>query len=219
MIGPSADLVMSDGPVDFRPGRTGAGPEIWAWRFVGIGILLRLIAYLQNFPLWWDEAFVAVNLLQRDFRGLAQPLDYGQVCPLLFLWAELISVRVLGFHEWSLRLFPLISSIGAVVLFRVVVGRILSGRALLLAVAVFAVSVHPIRHAADVKPYATDLLVALILQGFALEWSRQPKRSRWLWGLTSFTPVALLLSHPSIFVVAGSEWRWLFLSGRRRIST
>ena len=30
----------------------------------------------------------------------------------------------------------------------------------MLAVAIFAVSVHPIRHAADLKPYATDLLVA-----------------------------------------------------------
>ena len=33
----------------------------------------------------------------------------------------------------------------------------------LLAVAIFAVSVHPIHHAADVKPYASDLLMALAL--------------------------------------------------------
>jgi hypothetical protein len=175
----------------------------WSWGFVGLGILLRALAYLQNFPLWWDEAFLAVNLLRRDYSGLMKPLDYGQVAPIFFLWAELASVRLLGFNEWALRLFPWICSIFGMVLFRVVAGRVLEARAMFLAVAVFAVSVHPIRHSADVKPYATDLLVALILQGLALLWWRRPEISRWLWVLTGFGPMALMLSHPSIFVVAG----------------
>ncbi len=58
------------------------------WVFVGVGLALRIVAYLLNFPLWWDEAFVAVNLLRRDYAGLLRPLDYGQVCPLVFLWAR-----------------------------------------------------------------------------------------------------------------------------------
>ena len=174
-----------------------------AWGFVGLGLLLRLAAFLLDFPLWWDEAFVAVNLLRRDYRGLLSPLDYGQVCPLLFLWAELTSVRLLGFSEWSLRLFPLLTALASMVLFRVAAGRVLRGRALLLAVAVFAVAVHPIRHAADVKPYASDLLVALILQMLAFDWWRNPERAGRLWALAGFVPLALLLSHPAAFVAGG----------------
>ena len=173
------------------------------WGFVGLGLALRLASYLLNFPLWWDEAFVAVNLLRRGYLGLLRPLDYGQVCPLLFLWAELTSVRWLGFSEWSLRLFPLACALASVVLFRFAASQVLQGRALLLAVAVFAVSVHPIRHAADVKPYATDLLVALGLQSLAISWWRRPDRPGRLWALAGFVPFALLLSHPAAFVAGG----------------
>lgn len=88
-------------------------------------------------------------------------------------------------------------------MFRVAAARVLRGRALLLAVAIFAVAVHPIRHAADVKPYASDLLVALILQMLAFEWWGSPERADRLWALAGFVPIALLLSHPAAFVAGG----------------
>ena len=171
--------------------------------FVVLGLILRLAAYLLDFPLWWDEAFVGVNLLRRGYFDLLRPLDYGQVCPLLFLWAELTAVRWLGFSEWSLRLFPLLSALGSMVLFRIMAGQVLRGRSLLLAVAVFAVAVHPIRHAADVKPYASDALVALALLTLAIGWWREPSRATWLWALAGFAPIALLLSHTAPFVAGG----------------
>ena len=58
------------------------------WAFVGLGVLLRLTRYLMDYPLWWDEAFVAVNFIRRDYLDLLRPLDYGQVCPILFLWCR-----------------------------------------------------------------------------------------------------------------------------------
>ena len=119
----------------------------------------------MNFPLWWDEAFVAVNFIRRDYLDLLRPLDYGQVCPILFLWCELALVKLLGFSEWSLRLFPLACAIASVLLFQHVAGRVVRGLPLLLSVAIFATSFHPIVHAADVKPYASDLLAALDLVG------------------------------------------------------
>ena len=76
---------------------------------MGLGVLLRIARYLMDYPLWWDEAFVAVNFIRRDYLDLLRPLDYGQVCPILFLWCELAIVKLLGFSEWSLRLFPLVS--------------------------------------------------------------------------------------------------------------
>jgi hypothetical protein len=207
MIANRAGLSMSEpvDPIIEEPQRDRLDLRLlrWSWGFVGLGITLRLVAYLQNFPLWWDEAFLAVNLIRRGYLDLRTPLDYGQVCPLFFLWVELFSVRLLGFNEWALRLFPWICSIGGLILFRVVAGRMLEGRAVLLAVGVFAVSFHPIRHGADVKPYATDLFVALILQAMALKWWERPEKTRWLWALAGFSPIALLFSHPAIFVVAG----------------
>src|SRR4051794_30587247 len=52
---------------------------------VALGILLRVVRYLMNYPLWHDEAFVAANFLDRGYLEMLRPLDYYQVCPLLFL--------------------------------------------------------------------------------------------------------------------------------------
>jgi hypothetical protein len=173
------------------------------WGFVALGVLLRIFRYAMDYPLWWDEAFVAVNFIRRDYLELLRPLDYGQVCPILFLWAELTVVKLLGFSEWSLRLFPLSCAVAGVVLFRHVASLVVRGAPLLLAVAIFAVSYHPIRHAADVKPYASDLLAALIVLAAAVEWLCRPRRAGWIWALAAVTPIALALSHPSIFVAGG----------------
>ena len=173
------------------------------WAFVGLGVLLRIGRYAMDYPLWWDEAFVAVNFIRRDFLALLKPLDYGQVCPALFLWAELTVVKLLGFSEWTLRLFPLVCGILSVVLFRRMAGSVLRGVPLLLAVAIFAVAYHPIRHAADVKPYASDLLSALALLTLAFEWWREPQRTGRLWALAAIAPIAVALSHPAVFVAGG----------------
>jgi hypothetical protein len=183
--------------------RTDRWLERAIWAFVALGVLLRLARYTMNYPLWWDEAFVAVNFIRRDYLDLLRPLDYGQICPILFLWAELTVVKLLGFSEWTLRLFPLMCAIAGIVLFRHLAARILRGVPLLMAVAIFAVSFHPIRHAADVKPYASDLLAALALLVVAIEWWRVPERAGWMWGLAAVAPIAIALSHPAVFVAGG----------------
>ena len=73
----------------------------------------------------------------------------------------------------------------------------------MLAVAVLATSFYPIRHGAEIKPYASDLLAALILLALAVEWLRSPRSSRWWWALTAFVPVLLALSYPAVFVAGG----------------
>ena len=173
------------------------------WSFVALGVALRALHYLLNYPLWGDESYLAASFLDRGYRGLLRPLEYHQVAPLLFLWAERTAVKLFGFSEWSLRLFPAICAAASVLLFRHAAGLMLRGLPRLLAVAVFAVSYYPIRHAAEVKPYASDLLVALILLIFALEWLREPGRTRWAWSLAAFAPIAVGLSHPAIFVAGG----------------
>jgi hypothetical protein len=173
------------------------------WAFVGLGVVLRVFRYAMNFPLWGDESFVAVNFIARSYGDLLLPLDYGQICPLLFLWIERWVVIHLGFSEWTLRLFPLACAVASVALFHHVARCVIRGFPLLLAVAIFAVSFHPIRHAAEVKPYASDLLVALVLLALALQWLRRPERTVWLWLLVAAAPLALALSHPAAFVAGG----------------
>ena len=100
------------------------------WGLVGLGVLVRLVRYLVVYPIWHDEAFLAVNFLDRGYLDLLRPLDYMQVSPILFLWIELTVVRWLGFCEWSLRLFPAICGLAGVFLFRHVAARLVHGMAL-----------------------------------------------------------------------------------------
>jgi hypothetical protein len=181
---------------------------------VALGVLLRVARYLTNYPVWGDEASLALSFPRRGYLDLLLPLEYGQICPIFFLWAELTAVRLFGFSEMSLRFFPLICGVGSVFLFRHVAGQVLKGPALLLAMAIFAVSLHPIRHSAEAKPYATDLLVALVLLALAIEWYYSPERTGWLWMMVGFTPIALAASYPAVLVAGGiglalapSVWR------------
>ncbi len=173
------------------------------WAFVALGLLTRLVRYLVVYPLWHDEAFVAVNFLDRGFLDLLRPLDYQQVAPAGFLGIELLAVRVLGFAEWSLRLFPIVCGLASVLVFHRLSGRLLEGKARLAAVAIFAVSFYPIRHAAEIKPYAGDLLASLVLLTLAAEWLHGPRRSRFLWIMAALAPGLMAVSYPAVLVGSG----------------
>ncbi len=189
--------------IEAEPGNNNVSIARATWGFLALGLFVRLVRFLVVYPIWPDEAFVAANFLERGYLDLVRPLDYVQVCPILFLWIELTVVRLFGFSEWSLRLFPALCGLASMVLFRHLATRLLRGIPLLLAVGIFATSVSPIRHSAEVKPYASDLFAALILLATAVEWRRSPDRSRYWWVLAAIVPVLLGLSYPSVFVATG----------------
>jgi hypothetical protein len=177
--------------------------EIAIWAVVGLGIGLRLLRYLLQFPLWVDEAKLAASLLDRGYLELLEPLNYGQTSPVGFLWLSLTAVKIFGFNELALRLVSCTAAIGSVLVMRRLSSRLLDGLPLLIAVTLFSVSYYPIRFTGEVKPYATDLFVAVVLLAIAVEWWAEPRRSRWLWILTVLAPIAILVSNPAIFVAGG----------------
>jgi hypothetical protein len=173
------------------------------WLFLVLGIAIRLVRYLVDYPIWHDEAFVAVNLWDRSYTDLLRPLDFGQVAPWFFLAIERTAVLWLGYSELSLRLFPTVCSVLSVPLFFHLSGRVLNGSPRLLAMAVFATSVYPVRHGAEIKPYASDLLAALILLSLAVECHRSSRPGRW-WSLLAATvPFWIAVSYPAVFVAGG----------------
>jgi len=179
-----------------------AGLKRWIGWFVLLGLFARIMRFTLCFPLWDDESFLCVNFISRSYAELLQPLDYHQVAPILFLWIERTAVRLFGFSELVLRLFPFACSLGSVFLFRRTAAKLLSGSALLFAVAIFAVSYPGIRYAAEAKPYGSDLFVSLGLLYLTIEWVER-RESRWLWFLAGLMPVALGVSYPAVFTAGG----------------
>ncbi len=169
---------------------------------MALGIGLRVLAYLLRLPLFTDEAKLAVSLLDRGYAGLLEPLAHQQIAPFLFMWIQKTVTLVFGFSEYSLRLVPVLAACAGVLLMRHLARRLFHGTPAVFAMALFAVSYYPIRHGAELKPYATDLLASLVLTVLAVEWLRDP-RPRRLWLFAAVAPVAVAMSYTAVFVAAG----------------
>lgn len=61
-----------------------------------VGSILRLLEYLYNRSVWLDEANLSLNLINKTFIQLLQPLDFGQYAPIGFLWIEKVVFYCLG---------------------------------------------------------------------------------------------------------------------------
>jgi len=167
-----------------------------------VGVAWRLLRYLCQFPIWGDEAMLLLNILERDYLGLTEHLRFAQVAPLLFLWLEKTALVLLGTAEWSVHLFPMLAGLLALGLFFRACRKSLAPTAAAFAVCVLAVSYYPVRHACEVKPYAFDLLYAVVFLALALEHLRTDDidDNRWLIVLCAVTPIAVFSSYPSVFV-------------------
>jgi 4-amino-4-deoxy-L-arabinose transferase-like glycosyltransferase len=166
------------------------------------GLFWRTVRYALAFPLWGDEAYVAVNLLTRDLAGLARPLEYFQIAPPGFLWVEWLAVDVFGTGELALRLVPYLAGVASLLLFWRFCRQVASRRTVLLAVAVMAASFYPVRHSTEVKPYAIDLLISLML--ISTGWTTGRAITSWrAWlAVAGVAWVGVWCSYAAVFPVA-----------------
>ncbi|QOJ15243.1 MAG: glycosyltransferase family 39 protein [Planctomycetia bacterium] len=186
-----------------RPARHGPSLRTLVLIALGLGILARLVRYGLNFPLWGDEAFVAVDFLARGFVEMLEPLTYRQIVPLGYMWATLCITLVAGLDEYALRLLPTGAGIAALWLFWRFCRRQLDVRSALLALAFLAPAYYPIRHAVECKPYSTDLLVALLLLMTATIVLKRPLSPVGWILLAIGAALAPWCSYPSAFLLAG----------------
>ena len=181
-----------------------------------VGALLRLRQYLTGRSLWADEAMLALNIVERGFAGMFQPLDYDQGAPIGFLLVEKLFNSILGKHELALRLFPLLGGLISLWLFYLLLKRITSGAGLLLALALFAFNPRLIYYSSEVKQYILDVVVTIALLLIAAPvFTESPRKKDYAW-LALAGLIALWFSHPALFVLAGIGLALLVVTLRRR---
>ena len=170
--------------------------------FLGIGIFLRVFRYAIDMPVWGDEAFIGLNIINRSFSQLLTPLDYAQVAPPGFLLGERAMYEWMGMGEYSMRLLPMLAGLGALVLFAYWARLLASPAAAAVAVGIMAVGNYPVRYAVELKPYGIDMLASLLLlvPGTLYFLRKSPG---WLIVLIVVLPVCLTISFPAIFVAGG----------------
>lgn len=174
--------------------------------WIGLGLLIlgwvcRLHVYWLSFPIWRDEASLALNLVSRGYGGLLDELDNFQVAPLLFLWIEKAAYQCLGDSPALLRLAPLLAGLTALLLFWQLARRNLTPMPAALSVGYLAVAQAPIHLASMVKPYSFDLFAATLILLLAVHYLRNARSSNYLAALALFAPVLVTVSYPAVFVV------------------
>jgi len=186
-----------------------------------VGIVLRLRQYLANRSLWLDEAALAINIKEKGFHGLLQPLEFSQAAPVGFLYLEKLSSIIGGVNEFSLRFFPLLSGLLILPVSFLLYKQLMGKTAALIGLWLIAISWPLIYYSSEVKQYSFDVLAAVSLFYFYLTYSDFYNRNKafivlgmmgiiWVW-LSNITIIVLL----SIMVFEGIQF--LRLKDRNRL--
>jgi hypothetical protein len=182
-----------------------------------VGLLLRLRQYLTGRSLWADEAMLALNIVERDFRGMFRLLDYDQGAPIGFLLVEKFFNFILGKHEFVLRLFPFLVGLVSLWLFYLLLKRtMISSAGLLTGLALLVFNPRLVYYSSEVKQYILDVAVTIALLLIAAPvFNPSPRKKDFVW-LALAGVIALWFSHPALFVLAGLGLTLLIVSLMRR---
>ncbi|ELS01729.1 hypothetical protein Xen7305DRAFT_00014340 [Xenococcus sp. PCC 7305] len=171
-----------------------------SWIIIVFAIAIRLIQYASNRSLWADEAVLALNIVNRSYSQLTQPLDYDQVAPIGFLWVEKFLVNLGGNNEYMLRLFPLIAGILSLFIFAMIARRYLDNPGRIIAILLFSTLSPVVYYSSEVKQYSTDILVGLLLWYFLAPYGKRKLTSSSIIINSFLVAILLWFSHPAIFV-------------------
>jgi hypothetical protein len=168
-----------------------------------VGIALRLRQYFYNRSLWIDEAFVSLSIVPRSLAELLKPLGWDQTGPILFLWAEKAMVELFGVSEYALRALPLVAGLILLPTVYALAQRLFGAAPALLATAVAALSPSLIRYATEVKSYGIEALTTIVLVTLAVRIIDEPAEWRHWLPLALTGALAIFISTPAVFVLAG----------------
>ena len=183
--------------------------------FVFLGLLIRIVQYISNRSLWGDEVDLALNIINRSYPELVQTLDNNQAAPLGFLWLEKLVTQIWNNGEYALRLVPFLASIFSLGLFYRLVRKYSSALAAPIAIALFACGRYLLYFSTELKPYSSDVAIALLIFWVLAKANRQILSSKQILGFACLGSLAIWFSYPSIFMLAGLEgWNLLTINKR-----
>ena len=129
-----------------------------------LAILLRLDLCIFNRSFWFDEAALAINVLDKSFFDLFKELSYYQSAPPMFLFETKMLVEIFPLSEFTFRTIPFLVSILTLPIFYIFSKYFLYSRpARLLAAFLFAINTNLIFYSTEFKPYALDVFAAITL--------------------------------------------------------
>jgi hypothetical protein len=174
---------------------------------LAFGIVCRLTQYLIDSSFWYDESFVALNVIHKSFGALFGRLDWNEASPPGFLVLEKFVALIFGSTEYALRVPPLIAGLAALLLFAPLARRVCgNGLAMIWALLLFAAWPTAISQAATLKHFSFDMLINIVLLLLAVpdgETTAPPPSRILLWGVAGAGGV--WMSFAAVFTFAGTS--------------
>lgn len=136
------------------------------------GIAICFTQYFYNRSLWLDEAFIANNIMSRNFLDLLFPLDYGQVAPVLFLLFTKLFSLIIPNSELGLRVFPLLSYLFSIIIFYKICKLLFKNKiSITFCLSLFVFNYALIYYSSESKQYMSDVFVLLLLYYTTIKYS------------------------------------------------
>jgi hypothetical protein len=198
--------ILTSGGFDFRPLLRRDQPggslllHLLTVVLVALGLGLRCWHYFRNPSVWHDEAALIVNVLGKDFGELLGPLFFAEAAPPLFLWVEKEVSLLLDDSSFAFRLVPFAASCLAVILLVPIAQHILRPAAVPWALFLFATSETLAWHACEAKPYAVDVLAAVIV---LIVFTHIRSLIAQLLIFAALAPPIIVLCYPGCFLFGG----------------
>jgi hypothetical protein len=174
------------------------------WLIIGVGLVFRIAQFAFDRSLWLDESLLVTNIVSKSYKGLLGPLDHPlQFAPWPFLLVEKWAILTFGVSDHSLRLFPLVFGLLSVLMFYFAAKRILHGSGLIVSLILFAVSGPLIYYSSEVKQYGGDVFMVTAIYAMATHAQYKKLSTSSLVSLGLLGAIAVWLSQPAIFAIAG----------------
>lgn len=197
------------------------------------GIVLRASKYLPAFSLRGDELALARNLFNRSPIDLiTTPLGGEQAAPFGFVLIVKVLMMVFGQSEYVLRLVAFAAGCISVLLMQNLLSKTNGTYGNIFALAAFVFGSNLIYYSAEFKQYSSDVLLCLILLLVFYQHISKETIAKDFVKLAVLGILALCLSYPATFVIAGvgialflHYWRdkqkllWITLTGMAWVGT
>ena len=135
------------------------------------GIILRIKVYLYGQGIIGDQvSLVYLNVMQRNYLDLFQPLDGGQVAPPLFLVMTKFfftigkNINGLFYAGFGAKFFAQICSLASIFAFYALLNKVFKNKLyIIICLMLFCFNAAALNYAQEAKQYSTDLLFSVLL--------------------------------------------------------
>lgn len=182
---------------------------------IGFGLFVRLRIYLSGHPIWLDEIYLHLNVMQ-SFSHLFKPLDDIQIAPPLYLCAIKLLTELFGHSVYVVRFISILSGCFSLILFLPLMNKIFKNKiAILSGLFLFSINAPLVYYSNEFKPYETDVLTTVILLLFydKLNFNSNKNIILWafvflilpFWSLSSFAILSAMLILKTIEMLFSKE--------------